>query len=78
MSGLKPCVIGLISAAIFSLGKAVLFPEGFDVSLFCNFPIYVPLATFLLCLSLAHKKVNPILIICLSAVIGIAVGYIPM
>ncbi|MBQ2730083.1 MAG: chromate transporter [Clostridia bacterium] len=78
MSGLKPCVIGLISAAIFSLGKAVLFPEGFDVSLFCNFPIYVTLATFLLCLSLAHKKVHPILIICLSAVIGIAVGYIPM
>lgn len=36
---------------------------------------YISLAIFLLMTVLAFKKVHPILLICLSAVIGICAGY---
>ena len=61
MTGLKPGVIGLIAA----IKKGVLqTPE-----------IYISTAVFLIMCFLAFKKKHPILIICLSAVIGIAAGY---
>ena len=78
MSGLKPCVIGLIAAAIYSLGKAVFFAEGFNKAAFTDISLYISAAIFLLCLLLSFKKAHPILIICISALIGIAVGYLPI
>ncbi len=76
MSGLKPCVVGLIGAAVLSIGGSVLMPEGFSTALFTGVELYVSLAIFALCAVLAFKKVHPILIICLSAAIGIASGYL--
>ncbi len=76
MSGLKPCVIGLIGAAIVSLGRTVFFFEGFKLSAFADITFYVPVAIFILSLILAFKKAHPIIIICLSAVLGIIAGYI--
>ena len=76
MSGLKPCVIGLIGAAIVSLGRAVFFSGGFSLSSFADIKFYVPVAIFILCLALSFKKAHPILVICLSAVIGIIAGYL--
>ncbi len=78
MSGLKPCVIGLISAALISLGATVFFPDGLALSVFSDVSFYISLAIFALCTVLAFKKAHPILIICLSAVIGIIVGYLPI
>ncbi len=78
MSGLKPCVIGLIAAAIFSLGKTVFFFNGFDLSRFFDISFYITAGIFLLCLILSFKKAHPILIICISALIGICVGYLPI
>lgn len=76
MSGLKPCVVGLIGAAVLSIGGSVLFPTGLSLAVFTDVNLYVSLAVFALCAVLAFKKVHPILIICLSAGLGIASGYL--
>lgn len=76
MSGLKPAVIGLIGAAVVSMAGTVFVPNGFSALNFADASLYVSLGIFVLCLVLALKKVHPILLICLSAAIGIATGYL--
>jgi len=76
MSGLKPAVVGLIGAAALSIGETVFFPDGISASVFTGAAVYVSLGIFLLSAVLALKKVHPILVICLSAVLGIAAGYL--
>jgi len=76
MSGLKPAVIGLISNAVISIGKTVFFPSGVTLSVFSGGAFYVSLVIFAVMMFLAMKKMNPIYIICLSAAMGIAGGYI--
>ena len=76
MTGLKPAVIGLIGAALFSMMLTVFVPGEFSWSIFAAAPFWVSLAIFALAAVLAFKKVHPILIICISAVIGIAQGYL--
>ncbi len=76
MSGLKPAVVGLIGGAVISVVLTVFFPAGWTLSVFTDVSFYVSLATFVTMVILAFKKVHPILIICLSAVIGIAAGYL--
>jgi len=76
MKGLKPAVIGMIGAAIVSVGKTVFFPNGLNLQVFAGGAFYVSLAIFALCAVLAFKKKHPILIICISAVLGIAAGYL--
>jgi chromate transporter len=75
MSGLKPAVIGLIGAALVSTGTAVFFPEGFSGSVFGSASFLVSAAVFLIMLVLSFRKVHPVLIIVLSAVLGIVSGY---
>ena len=75
MAGLKPAVIGLIGTAVLSVGKTVFFPQGFSTGVLGGMSFYISLAIFLLMTVLAFKKVHPILLICLSAVIGICAGY---
>ena len=76
MSGLKPAVIGMIGAAALSIAVTVFFPSGLTTAVFTTPAFYVSLATLALSLLLASRKVHPILIICLSAVIGIGAGYL--
>ena len=76
MTGLKPAVVGLIGGAIMSVVVTVFFPIGYSVAVLKTPAFYVSLATFGLMLTLAFKKVHPILLICMSAVIGIAAGYL--
>ena len=38
MSGLKPAVIGLIGAAVLSIGQTVFFPNGLSLSVFSGLP----------------------------------------
>ena len=76
MTGLKPAVVGLIGGAILSVVATVFFPQGVVVSVFTTVSFYVSLATFVLMTVLAFKKVHPIAIIGLSAVIGIVTGYL--
>ncbi len=76
MSGLKPVVIGMISAALLSLAKTVFVPDGFSAEILEGATFYISLAIFIVMTVLAMKKVHPILIICISAVVGIASGFI--
>ena len=76
MTGLRPAVIGMIGSALISVGATVFFPSEVSFSVLATPDFWVYLATFALCAVLAFKKKHPILIIVLSAVIGIAFGYI--
>ena len=75
MSGLKPAAIGLIAAAVVSIGQTVLFPSGASLSVFASLPFWFSVGIVTVMAVLAFKKVHPILIICLSAVLGIILGY---
>ncbi len=78
MSGLKPAVVGLISSAILSIAATVFIPNGFSTELFKSVSLYISAVIFAITcfLTFKVKKIHPILIICLSAVLGIAAGYI--
>lgn len=77
MSGLKPAVIGLIASAAISIGKTAFIPEGIE-----NFEIY-QFATAAVIFAIAafmefKKKLHPILVISVSAILGIVFGYAGM
>lgn len=76
MTGLKPAVVGLIGGAVLSVVLTVFFPAGFTLSVVTDGAFYVSLGIFITMVILAFKKVHPIIIICLSAVIGIVAGYL--
>lgn len=84
MSGLKPAVIGLIGAAVITVGKSVFFPSvsSFDLSALkdtvFSYSFLISLLIFVVSLSLvmSKKKISPILVIVISAALGIGAGYI--
>lgn len=76
MSGLKPAVIGLIGAAVISVGKTVFVPDGSLADMVFMPEFYVSLVIFVVVVVMAFKKVHPILLICLSMAVGIAAGYV--
>ncbi len=73
MSGLKPAVVGMIGAALVSMFKTVLLQNGTVV--FTDPAVYVSLALFAVMSVLAFKKVHPIIIVLISAAVGIAAGF---
>ncbi len=75
MSGLKPAVVGLIGGAIVSVAVTVFFPAGLSLSVFSAPSFYLSAAIFGVMLVLAFKKVHPIILICISAAVGIIAGY---
>lgn len=76
MSGLKPVSIGLIAAAVVSIGQAVLFPQGFAWSEFISYNFITSLLIFIPMFMLCLKKVHPILIILISGVMGVGFGFL--
>ena len=76
MTGLKPATVGLIGGAVLSVFLTVFFPVGISAAVFSTVSFYVSVGLFGAMLLLALKKVHPILIICISAAVGIAVGYL--
>ena len=76
MTGLKPAVIGLIAAAILSVGAGVFFPLGFSFGTFITYPFITSLVIFAGMLVLAFKKLHPIFIVLISAALGIGVGFL--
>ena len=76
MSGLKPAVVGLIANAFLNVLVTIFFPAGFALGIFSQVSTYIYLGIFAVMLFLSFKKLHPILIICLSAAIGIAAGYL--
>ena len=76
MNGLKPAVVGLIAAALLSLSGTVFFPQGLSATVFGTAHFYVSLGIFAVAVVLAFKKLHPILIVLISAIIGIIAGEI--
>lgn len=76
MTGLKPAVVGLIGAAIIDIVLKVLVPTNITLSAFLTPEFFVTVGIFILGTVLAFKKVHPIIIICISAVLGIISGYL--
>ena len=75
MSGLKPAVVGMIGTALLSVGKTVLFPKGMTKEVFFEEIFYLSAGIFVLTAFLAFRKVHPILVICISAALGIVLGF---
>ena len=69
MTGLKPAVIGLIGASVLSISKTVFVENGFSL---------ISLFLFLSMSVLSFKKVHPIIIILISALVGITLGFSPI
>lgn len=76
MTGLKPAVVGLIGNAVVNVLMTVFFPAGLSLAVFGMISFYIYAAMFALMLVLAFKKIHPIAIICLSAALGILIGYL--
>ena len=75
MYGLKPAVVGMIASALLSVAGTVFFPAGVSAAVFTTPLFYVSLAITALMIVLSVRKVHPILIIALSALLGIVAGY---
>lgn len=75
MSGLKPATVGLIGAALISVGKSAFFPGGVSVQTLGTPAFWISLGIFAVCALLAFRKVHPILLIVLSAGLGVLAGY---
>ena len=76
MSGLKPAVVGLIGTAVLSIAKTVFIPNGVTFLIFTTPVFYLSAVIFILSTVLAFRKTHPIIIICISAVLGIIGGYL--
>ena len=76
MTGLRPAVIGLIGSALASMILTVFLPNGFDFGSIAIPDLLVSLAIAVVMTVLVFKKVHPIIIIVLSAVAGIAAGFL--
>ena len=76
MLGLKATVVGLIAATVLRVGREIFFFEGINLAVLRSANLYVSLGIFAVALFLLlYKKLNPILIIVLSAAAGILFGY---
>lgn len=76
MLGLKATVVGLIAATVLDVGTEIFFHNGINMAVFRTANFYVSLGIFVVALFLLlYKKINPILIIVMSAVAGIIFGY---
>lgn len=78
MTGLKPTAIGLIASAVISMALTVFLPTGLSIKIFSSPEFYISLVIFAISLFLVFFKkfkIPPVLIICISAVLGIVAGY---
>ena len=76
MRGLKSAVVGLIASAMVTMAATVLFPNGLSLATFATPEFWFSAVLFIAMSVLAFKKVHPILLICISAALGIAAGYL--
>jgi chromate transporter len=76
MNGLRPTVIGLIAAAVLNIGTTVFFPDGISLAALNPYNIIVSLIIAIIgILLIFKKKIHPIILIVISAALGIAAGF---
>ena len=76
MAGLKPAVVGLIGAAVLTVAKTVFMPEGLSSSRLQMPEFWISASVFAVAIILVHRKTHPIVIIVISAALGILGGYV--
>ena len=79
MTGLKPAAIGLIASAVVSMALTVFVPNGPSIAMFRGIKFYISAVIFAVCAFIVfykRKKIPPVIVICLAAVLGMAAGYI--
>lgn len=77
MSGLKPAVVGLIGAALLTVAAAVFVPDGYPLPL-GSLILWGAVVAALFLLTQKRKKMHPIVVICICALIGIVTGFLGM
>ena len=81
LNGLRPAAIGLIGSAVISTAVTVFFPQGFTDILKNILTIELLFAVIIFALALfliLKKKLHPIIVILISAALGIISGYAPL
>ena len=77
MTGLRPTVIGLIAAAVLNIGTTVFFPNGFALAEMDFYTMAVSLVIAVIGIVLIFKKkTHPIILIVISAALGIGAGFL--
>jgi chromate transporter len=76
MNGLKPAVIAMISSAVLSVGQSVFFADGASFEALKSYSFISSAVIFAIMFALTMKKLHPVMIILISAVLGIIAGYI--
>ncbi len=77
MFGLRSTVVGLIAATVISIGKEVFFADALSLGVLSTSAFWFSAVVFVAMLFLLfYKKSSPILIVALSAVLGIGAGYL--
>lgn len=75
MTGLRPCVVGMIAYAGYTVAVTLFSNLGHGMTTVTNIEFWFAAVVFVLSLVLVLKKVPPIAVIVLCAVAGIIVGY---
>ena len=75
MTGLKPAVVGLIAAALVTTGQAVFFPAGISAGVFTTPAFLCSAGIFAAMLALSLKNLHPIVVILISAALGVLTGW---
>lgn len=76
MTGLRPVTVGLIGAAVLSIGQTVFFADGLRITVLQTAAFWCSAVLCAVAAVMGFKKVHPILIIVLSAAVGIGLGYL--
>lgn len=77
MTGLKPAVIGLIGSAILTVVRTIFVPATeAAAAAFPDTRFFCSLVIFAVSMIVITRKVHPIIVIALSAGLGIIVGYV--
>ena len=74
--GMRCAVVGLIASALISVGGTVFFPGGISTAAFSGAALWSSLVIFAGMAYLAFKKCHPIVIILVSAALGMDAGYL--
>ncbi|MBQ3073288.1 MAG: chromate transporter [Ruminococcus sp.] len=76
MKGLTPVSIGMVTAAVVSIGSVVFFPNGFSFDTFISYNFITSAIICGLMVFLCLKKLHPMLIVALSGTMGIGFGFL--
>ncbi len=76
MTGLRPCVVGMIAYAFHTVAVTLFSNLGHGMTTVTNIEFWFAAVIFAVSLILVLKKVPPIAVIVLCALAGIIVGYV--